>query len=133
MQNFDTDMLKYDSSTIHDPMHPGPIPYHYFGSRLGDSYEEITNPTPRGMDKWFEPTKRSEACGDGDYFWGGPCHHLQYGEFGTWWVSSLGRVPAMAASRAELKLDRFGSPRICFWPSRTSPTGSKSMLLSFLN
>ncbi|KAE9377691.1 hypothetical protein N431DRAFT_541349 [Stipitochalara longipes BDJ] len=58
-QNFDTDVLRYDSSTIRDPLHPESIPYHYFGSRLGDLYEELTNPTPRGMEKWFE--RRSGA------------------------------------------------------------------------
>jgi hypothetical protein len=58
-QNFDTDVLRYDSSTIRDPLHPEPIPYHYFGSRLADLYEELTNPTPRGMEKWFE--RRSGA------------------------------------------------------------------------
>jgi hypothetical protein len=33
--------------------------YHYFGSRLADLYEELTNRTPRGMEKWFE--RRSGA------------------------------------------------------------------------
>jgi len=58
-QNFDTDVLRYDSSTIRDPHRPEAIPYHYFGSRLGDLYEELVNPTPRGMEKWFE--RRSGA------------------------------------------------------------------------
>jgi hypothetical protein len=58
-QNFDTDILRYDSITIRDPLHPEVVPYHYFGSRLGDLYEELTNPTPRGMEKWFE--RRSGA------------------------------------------------------------------------
>ena len=58
-QNFDTDVLRYDSSSIRNPANPEPIPYHYFGSRLGDLYEEMVNPTPRGMEKWFE--RRSGA------------------------------------------------------------------------
>lgn len=58
-QNFDTDVLRYDSSTIRDPLRPEAIPYHYFGSRLADLYEELANPTPRGMEKWFE--RRSGA------------------------------------------------------------------------
>jgi hypothetical protein len=52
-QNFDTDVLRYDSATIRDPVYPGAIPYHYFGSRLGDPYEELANPMPRGIEKWF--------------------------------------------------------------------------------
>ena len=58
-QNFDIDVLRYDSSSIRNPANPEPIPYHYFGSRLGDLYEEMVNPTPRGMEKWFE--RRSGA------------------------------------------------------------------------
>jgi hypothetical protein len=58
-QNFDTDILRFDSVTIRDRNHPEPISYHYFGSRLADLYEEMTNPTPRGMKKWFE--RRSGA------------------------------------------------------------------------
>ncbi len=53
-QNFDTDGLRYDFSAIHDPLQPDTIPFHYFGSRLGDLYEEQTNPTPRGFEKWLE-------------------------------------------------------------------------------
>lgn len=53
-QNFDTDILRYDSVTIKDNLVPEPVQYHYFGSRLGDLYEELVNPTPRGMEKWFE-------------------------------------------------------------------------------
>jgi hypothetical protein len=53
-QNFDTEVLRYDSSTIRNPLQVEAIPYHYFGSRLGDLYEELSNPTPRGMERWFE-------------------------------------------------------------------------------
>ena len=53
-QNFDTDVLRYDSSTIRNTFQVEPIPYHYFGSRLGDLYEELANPTPRGLERWFE-------------------------------------------------------------------------------
>ncbi|KAH8797454.1 hypothetical protein F5882DRAFT_475049 [Hyaloscypha sp. PMI_1271] len=58
-QNFDTDVLRYDSTTIRDGLRPETISYHYFGSRLADLYEELTNPTARGMEKWFE--RRSGA------------------------------------------------------------------------
>lgn len=57
-QNFDTDILRFDLVTIRDRNHPEPLSYHYFGSRLADWYEEMTNPTPR-MERWFE--RRSGA------------------------------------------------------------------------
>jgi hypothetical protein len=53
-QNFDTDVLRYDSVTIRNPHDPETIPYHYFGKRLADLHEELANPSPRGMEKWFE-------------------------------------------------------------------------------
>ena len=53
-QNFDTDVLRYDLSTICNTLQVKPIPYHYFGSCLGDLYEELANPTPCGLERWFE-------------------------------------------------------------------------------
>jgi hypothetical protein len=51
--NFDTDILRYDSISIRKPDEQL-IPYHYFGTRLGDLHQELVNPTPRGFQKWFE-------------------------------------------------------------------------------
>jgi hypothetical protein len=51
--NFDPDILRYDSSSIRNP-YEKVIPYHYFGARLAELYEEMENPTPRGFEKWFE-------------------------------------------------------------------------------
>ncbi|KAF7880389.1 uncharacterized protein EAF02_007235 [Botrytis sinoallii] len=51
--NFDTDMLRYESASIRNPEEQN-IQYHYFGARLADPYRELINPTPRGLEKWFE-------------------------------------------------------------------------------
>jgi hypothetical protein len=51
--NFDPDILRYDSAAIREEEEKV-IEYHYFGARLADLYEELANPTPRGMEKWFE-------------------------------------------------------------------------------
>jgi hypothetical protein len=56
--HFDTDILRYDSTSIRNPDEKF-IPYHYFGERLADLYEELANPTPRGLEKWFQ--RRSGA------------------------------------------------------------------------
>ncbi|KAF7933297.1 hypothetical protein BELL_0398g00140 [Botrytis elliptica] len=51
--NFDTDMLRYESASIRNQEEQN-IQYHYFGARLADLHQELTNPTPRGLEKWFE-------------------------------------------------------------------------------
>jgi hypothetical protein len=51
--NFDKDILRYDSSSIRSTAEDD-VPYHHFGTRLGDLYEEMMNPTPRGFEKWLE-------------------------------------------------------------------------------
>ncbi|KUJ06997.1 uncharacterized protein LY89DRAFT_767316 [Mollisia scopiformis] len=51
--NFDTDVLRYVSSAIRKPEEDS-MPYRYFGTRLADLHEELMNPTPRGVEKWFE-------------------------------------------------------------------------------
>ena len=43
--NFDTNILGYDSTSTRNPEEKV-IPYHYFGTRLVDLYEELMNPTP---------------------------------------------------------------------------------------
>ncbi|TAQ87664.1 hypothetical protein B7494_g4009 [Chlorociboria aeruginascens] len=50
---FDPDCLRFDSASIRITDEKD-IPYHYFGSRLADLYNELENPTPRGIEKWFE-------------------------------------------------------------------------------
>ncbi|CZR62772.1 uncharacterized protein PAC_12669 [Phialocephala subalpina] len=51
--NFDTDILRYDSVSIRKPDEYN-ISYRYFGTRLADLHQELENPTPRGVEKWFE-------------------------------------------------------------------------------
>jgi len=52
--NFDPDCLRFESNSIRNPDEED-IAYHYFGSRLADLYEELQNPTPRGLiEKWLE-------------------------------------------------------------------------------
>ncbi|RYP20430.1 hypothetical protein DL765_002806 [Monosporascus sp. GIB2] len=54
-QGFDEDCLRYESSTYRLAGETE-TPYSYFGARLVDLYEEVTNPTPRGLlEKWLEP------------------------------------------------------------------------------
>lgn len=49
-QSLDPDCINYDFAAYDDD-----FPYHYFGSRLLDLYDEVENPSPRGlMEKWFE-------------------------------------------------------------------------------
>jgi hypothetical protein len=54
----DPDTLRFESASIRTTDEKD-IPYHYFGARFADLYEELENPTPRGIDKWFE--RRSGA------------------------------------------------------------------------
>jgi hypothetical protein len=56
--SFDPDSLRFESASIRTAEEKN-IRYHYFGTRLVDLYEELENPTPRGMEKWFE--RRSGA------------------------------------------------------------------------
>ncbi|KAF7898909.1 uncharacterized protein EAF01_008122 [Botrytis porri] len=51
--NFDTDMLRYESVSIRKPEEQN-IQYHYFGARLAELHQELMNPTPRGVERWFE-------------------------------------------------------------------------------
>ena len=53
-QGFDPDCLRYEASEYRLPGETE-VAYVYFGSRLADLYEEVTNPTPRGpFAKWIE-------------------------------------------------------------------------------
>lgn len=51
--NFDSDILRYDSLSIRNPDEDS-SQYRYFGARLADLHHELTTPTPRGFEKWFE-------------------------------------------------------------------------------
>ncbi|RYP56854.1 hypothetical protein DL771_011558 [Monosporascus sp. 5C6A] len=54
-QGFDEDCLRYESSTYRLARETETT-YSYFGARLVDLYEEVTNPTPRGLlEKWLAP------------------------------------------------------------------------------
>ena len=51
--SFDPDCIRY--ATDIRAADEKEIPYHYFGSRLADLYEELENPQPRGWgEKWLE-------------------------------------------------------------------------------
>ncbi|KAL3417856.1 hypothetical protein PVAG01_10866 [Phlyctema vagabunda] len=50
---FDPDCLRFESAAIRK-LDEKDIPYHYFGARLADLYEELQDPTPRGIERWFE-------------------------------------------------------------------------------
>lgn len=51
---FDPDCLRFESADIRLPDEKN-IPFHYFGSRLADLFEELENPKPHGwIDKWLE-------------------------------------------------------------------------------
>jgi hypothetical protein len=51
--SFDPDCIRYDTDIR--AADEKEIPYHYFGSRLADLYEELENPQPRGwVEKWLE-------------------------------------------------------------------------------
>ncbi|KIN03193.1 hypothetical protein OIDMADRAFT_52989 [Oidiodendron maius Zn] len=51
--SFDPDSLRFESASIRNGDEKD-IRYHYLGARLADLYEELENPTPRGMEKWFQ-------------------------------------------------------------------------------
>jgi hypothetical protein len=56
---FDPDSLRFESSIIRNDDEKD-IQYHYLGTRLANLYEELKNPTPRGLfKKWLE--RRSGA------------------------------------------------------------------------
>lgn len=51
---FDPDCQRFESASIRNPDEKN-IPYHYFGTRLADLYEELENPKPRGLfQRWLE-------------------------------------------------------------------------------
>jgi hypothetical protein len=50
---FDPDCLRFESSSIRTAEEKD-IAYYYFGARLSELYSEMENPTPRGIEKWFE-------------------------------------------------------------------------------
>jgi hypothetical protein len=50
---FDPDCLRFESSSIRTAEEKD-IAYYYFGARLSELYNEMENPTPRGIEKWFE-------------------------------------------------------------------------------
>jgi hypothetical protein len=52
--SFDPDCLRFESASIRNPDEKD-ISYLYFGDRLGDLYEELENPKPRGwIESWLE-------------------------------------------------------------------------------
>jgi hypothetical protein len=57
--SFDPDSLRFESTAIRDDNEKD-VAYHCLGTRLADLYEELKNPTPRGLfEKWLE--RRSGA------------------------------------------------------------------------
>ncbi|KAH9207028.1 hypothetical protein DL95DRAFT_469065 [Leptodontidium sp. 2 PMI_412] len=50
---FDPDCSRFESASIRLPEEKD-ISYYYFGARLSDLFEELENPTPKGLEKWFE-------------------------------------------------------------------------------
>lgn len=51
--NFDADVLRYVSGAIRKREEEY-VSYCYFGARLADLHHEMLNPSPRGVEKWFE-------------------------------------------------------------------------------
>ena len=57
--SFDQDCLRFESA-YYKSEYDDEISYHYFGSRLMDLYDEVENPTPRGLfQEWVQ--RRSGA------------------------------------------------------------------------
>ncbi|KAH8587049.1 hypothetical protein B0O99DRAFT_39470 [Bisporella sp. PMI_857] len=50
---FDPDTSRFESVEIRTAEEKN-ISYYYFGARLSELFDELQNPTPRGMEKWFE-------------------------------------------------------------------------------
>jgi hypothetical protein len=52
-EDFDEDILRYEFSTVCNPDEKEAI-YQFFTTELGDLYDEQSNPTLRGAQKWWE-------------------------------------------------------------------------------
>jgi hypothetical protein len=53
-QSFDPDCLRYDAA-VYRGEDEGDLSYSYFGSRLVDLFEELEDPSPRGiLEIWFQ-------------------------------------------------------------------------------
>jgi len=52
-QGFDPDCCRFESANIRTANEKD-IQYNYFGARLAELYNELENPTPRGMERWFQ-------------------------------------------------------------------------------
>lgn len=91
-QSFDPDCLLYDSA-VYRGEDEGDLSYNYFGNRLVELFEELEDPSPRGiLETWFQRKSGRSPCYEGYADWCYHRHRLGHSWPHYWDFSGLGGI-----------------------------------------